>query len=80
MKARVGVPTVEYPELMAGKVDSVRVSGNGRGPVSGSWRARVHPPRIAEVDERIANVERATKRVKTDVRVDFVRGRRARRR
>jgi hypothetical protein len=31
------------------------------------------------VDERIANIERATKRIKTDVQVDFVRTRRGRR-
>jgi hypothetical protein len=54
---------------------------NGRGTDSAreSLRARIHPPRIADVDERIANVERATRRIKTDVQVDFVRARRGRR-
>lgn len=54
---------------------------NGRGTDSAreSLRARIHPPRIADVDERIANVERATKRIKTDVQVNFVSTRRGRR-
>lgn len=76
---------------MASKVDQKRSSRagsatvggarNGRGTDSAweSLRARVHPPRIVDMDERIANVERATKRIKTDVQVDFVRARRGRR-
>jgi hypothetical protein len=76
---------------VASKVDRNRSSGagsvtaggmrNGRGTDSARelLRARIHPPRIADVDERIANVERATKRIKTDVQVDFVRTRRGRR-
>jgi hypothetical protein len=40
---------------------------------------RVNPPRIKDADERVANVERATKRIKTDVQVNFVRTRRGRR-
>jgi len=63
---------------MASKTDSV--SGARRGAGKPSLRGRVHPARIADVDERVANVERATKRIKTDVQVDFVRERRARRR
>ncbi len=65
---------------MASKADTLRASRNGRPSGAESWPARVHPPRIADVDERIANIERATKRIKTDVRVDFVRARRGRRR
>jgi hypothetical protein len=65
---------------MASKADTLRASRNGRPSGAESWRARVHPPRIADVDERIANIERATKRIKTDVQVDFVRARRGRQR
>jgi hypothetical protein len=54
-------------------------NGRGTGSAVQALRARMHPPRIADVDERIANVERATNRIKTDVQVDFVRTRRGRR-
>jgi len=42
----------------------------------GAWRSRVRGPRIADPDERRANVARATDRIKTDVQVDVVRSRR----
>jgi hypothetical protein len=54
-------------------------NGHGTDSARESLRARIHAPRIADVDERIANIERATKRIKTDVQVDFVRTRRGRR-
>jgi hypothetical protein len=75
---------------MARKANKTRTSRKGsaaaRGSSSGryarspaeSWRARVHSPRITDVDERLANVSRATKRIKTDVQVDIVRSRRGR--
>lgn len=59
-------------------VAAARKSGSTRYAVQSS-RERIHPPRIADVDERIANIDRATKRIKTDVQVDFVRTRRGRR-
>lgn len=59
-------------------VAATRKSGGTRYAVQSS-RERIHPPRIADVDERIANIDRATKRIKTDVQVDFVRTRRGRR-
>jgi hypothetical protein len=68
-----------YDEPVASKADNLCASANGRPSVAKSWRARVHPPRITDIDERIANVERAAKRIKTDVQVDFVRARRGRR-
>jgi hypothetical protein len=59
-------------------VAAARKSGDTRYAVQSSGE-RIHPPRIADVDERIANIDRATKRIKTDVQVDFVRTRRGRR-
>lgn len=42
----------------------------------GAWRSRVHSPRITGLEERRANVARATSRIKTDVQVDVARSRR----
>jgi hypothetical protein len=52
---------------------------NGR-PVAedGDWRSRVQRPRITDPEERRATIERATSRIKTDVRVDITRERRGR--
>ncbi len=41
--------------------------------------ARANPPRIEDASERVVNVERATKRIRTKEQVDFVRTRRGRR-
>jgi hypothetical protein len=67
----------------SGRAASARArsrSGRSRGVVTAQepWRARVHDPRIADVEERVANITRATKRIKSDVTIDIVRACRGR--
>ncbi len=73
-----GVNRKRSPRSGPARVAAARKSGGVRYAIQSS-RERIHPPRIADVDERIANINRATKRIKTDVQVDFVRTRRGRR-
>lgn len=51
----------------------------GHSPsANGAWQNRVQHPRITDPKKRRAAVERATRRIKTDVRVDLTRERRGR--
>jgi len=49
-----------------------------RPSANGAWQSRVQRPRITDPKKRRAAVERATSRIKTDVRVDLTRERRGR--
>ncbi len=50
-----------------------RAASSGRHiSPNGDWKSRVQRPRITDPAERQAAVKRATTRIKTDVKVDFV--------
>ncbi len=54
---------------------SVGAVKKARSSVNGSYAAHTQKPRIAGVNEREANIERATSRIKTAVKVDLARSR-----